>query len=108
MIIDATGRFSGFCIVLGASARLAERVREHVYSTVGARSSIQWRTPMTAKSSNPTTDQQDACWKEVEAEPAAKEALHELLQHRFTGPMIPAIKMGSRVEAMIERKRRVL
>ena len=62
---------------------------------------------MSAKLSITTTDQQVAGWKKVEAERAAKETLRELLQHRFDGPMISAIEMGNRVEAMIERKRRV-
>lgn len=37
-----------------------------------------------------------------------QEALRELLQHRFDGSMISALEMGSRAEAIIERKRQVL
>lgn len=63
---------------------------------------------MTAKLPTSTTDEQDAFGTKIEAEAVATEALRGLLQRRFDGQMISATEMGSRVEAMIERKRRVL
>ncbi|NOV19655.1 type II toxin-antitoxin system ParD family antitoxin [Ensifer adhaerens] len=46
--------------------------------------------------------------EKTEAETVEKEAVRELLQRRLSEPMIPAIEMGSRVDATIERKRRSL
>lgn len=42
----------------------------------------------------------------TEAATADTEALRELLRKRLEGPMISAIEMESRVDGMIERKRR--
>ncbi|OWK24034.1 hypothetical protein AJ87_27230 [Rhizobium yanglingense] len=46
--------------------------------------------------------------RKTEAETVETEALRELRQGRLKDPMIPTIEMGSRVDAMIERKRRSL
>ncbi|MBM3096068.1 type II toxin-antitoxin system ParD family antitoxin [Ensifer sp. T173] len=44
--------------------------------------------------------------RKTEAETVETEALRELLERRLKEPMIPTVEMGSRVDAMIERKRR--
>lgn len=85
---------------------------------------------MSVKSSISLTDQQDAFARSLvesgryssmssvlqqglellrqktEAETVETAALRELVQRRLKGPMISTTEMESRVEAMIERKRR--
>ncbi|EJZ17375.1 type II toxin-antitoxin system ParD family antitoxin [Rhizobium sp. Pop5] len=87
---------------------------------------------MSVKSSISLTDQQDAFARSLvesgryssmssvlqqglellrqktETETAETAALRELVQRRLKGPMISTTEMESRVEAMIERKRRAL
>lgn len=46
--------------------------------------------------------------QKTETETVETAALRELVQRRLNGPMISATEMESRVEAMIERKRRVV
>ncbi|TCN30215.1 type II toxin-antitoxin system ParD family antitoxin [Sinorhizobium americanum] len=85
---------------------------------------------MSVKSSISLTDQQDAFARslvksgqyssmssvlqqglellrqKIEAEAVVTEALRELLQRRVNSPMISTAELESRVDAMIERKRR--
>jgi len=87
---------------------------------------------MSVKSSISLTDQQDAFARSLvesgryssmssvlqqglellrqktEAEAVETAALRELVQRRLKGPMISTTEMESRVEAMIERKRRAV
>jgi antitoxin ParD1/3/4 len=86
--------------------------------------------PMSVKSSISLTNQQDAFARSLvksgrysslssvlqqglellrqktEAETVETEALRELLQRRLKDPMISTTEMESRIDAMIERKRR--
>ena len=87
---------------------------------------------MSVKSSNSLTDQQDAFARSLvesgryssmssvlqqglellrqktETETVETAALRELVQRRVKGPMISTTEMESRLEAMIERKRRAV
>lgn len=46
--------------------------------------------------------------QKTETESVETAALRELIQQRLNGPRISATEMESRVEAMIERKRRIV
>jgi antitoxin ParD1/3/4 len=45
--------------------------------------------------------------QKIDAEAVVTQALRELLQRRLKGPMISTVELESRVDAMIDRKRRL-
>lgn len=66
---------------------------------------------MSVKSPTSLTDQQDLFARSLgssgqyEADAAQSKALGELLERRLQGPLITTAEMGSRINALIERKR---